>query len=67
MIMGAGAIGLVIENREEADRRGVLPICELMGSHLFNIAGHIARIESAHFEKGLDKLLAAIEEEYNLD
>ncbi len=45
MIVGAGAVGIVMETREEVDRRGVAPICEVLGTHAFNTAKHISQID----------------------
>ncbi|MBN2718236.1 MAG: acyltransferase domain-containing protein, partial [Deltaproteobacteria bacterium] len=44
MIMSAGAIAIVVERLDAVQARGVRPVCELLGSHVFNTAGHHARL-----------------------
>ena len=43
MILGMGAAGIVIETRIEAEKRGVLPIAQLLGSTFANSAYHAVR------------------------
>ncbi|MCU0489446.1 MAG: acyltransferase domain-containing protein [Anaerolineales bacterium] len=66
MIVGAGAVGLVIETQSAAEQRGVQPICELLGTHSFNTAKHISQIDSETFARELDRFISRMEQEYGL-
>lgn len=66
MIVGAGAVGLVLEADTEAEKRGVGPICELLGSHSFNTAKHISQIDPDTFARALDSFMHRMEREHGL-
>lgn len=67
MILGAGAVGLVIEKEADAAQRGMNGICRILGTHAFNTAGHQVRIDSSRFSVELDRFMAKMEEEYGLE
>lgn len=67
MIMGAGAVGIVIEKEAEVEARGMNGICRLLGTHAFNLAGHQTRIDSKKFSIELDRFIARMEKEYQFD
>lgn len=64
MILGSGAVGLVIEKEADVARRGMNGICRILGTHAFNTAGHQSKIECARFGTELNKFLTKIEHEY---
>lgn len=66
MIVGAGAVGLILETQAAAEQRGVQPICELLGTHSFNTATHISQIDSETFARELDRFIGWMEQEYGL-
>lgn len=67
MIIGAGAVGIVIEKESEVEKRGMKGICRLLGTHSFNMAGHQTRIDSKKYSIELERFIAKMEREYQLD
>jgi 3-oxoacyl-(acyl-carrier-protein) synthase/NAD(P)-dependent dehydrogenase (short-subunit alcohol dehydrogenase family)/acyl carrier protein len=66
MIMSAGAVGLVLETKTEIDKRGVIEVCELLGTHSFNTATHPSQIDANQFANELDKFVGRMEQEHGL-
>ena len=66
MIMGAGAVGIILETQAAVEQRGIHPICELVGTHSFNTAKHISQIDADSFSVELDRFLTRVEQENNL-
>ncbi|MBN1481879.1 SDR family NAD(P)-dependent oxidoreductase [candidate division KSB1 bacterium] len=67
MILSAGAVGLVIETKEEVDKRGVQEICQLVATHAFNTASHISQIDVNFFAEELEKFVTKLEKTNGLD
>ncbi|MBN2528539.1 MAG: SDR family NAD(P)-dependent oxidoreductase [Deltaproteobacteria bacterium] len=67
MIMSAGAVAIVIERLDEVQKRGVRPVCELLGSHVFNTAGHHARLNVPMYADELKVFLDEMAQQYQLD
>lgn len=67
MIIGAGAVGIIIEKEAEVEARGMKGICKLLGTHSFNLAGHQTRIDSKKYSVELDRFISRMEREYQLD
>ncbi|GAE88150.1 type I polyketide synthase [Acetivibrio straminisolvens] len=67
MILGAGAVGLVIEKEPDVAERGMNGICRILGTHVFNTAGHQSKIDSNKFAVEFDKFMTKMEEEYGFD
>lgn len=67
MIMGAGAVGLVIEKETAVAKRGMNGICRIVSTHAFNTAGHQSKIESAKYCTELNRFLTKVENEYGLN
>ena len=44
MILGMGAVGMVLERRNDVENRGQYPIAQLLGSHFSNSAFHGTRL-----------------------
>lgn len=63
MIIGAGAVGLVIEKEELVEARGMAGICRIVGTHAFNMAGHQTKIDAAKFSEELERFIAKMEKE----
>jgi len=66
MIMGAGAIGIVVERQDECARRGVAPVCELLGTHAFNTAGHPSSLDIPRYAEELEIFIRRMEERHGL-
>jgi len=66
MIMSAGAVGIVVERAQLAEERGVAPVCELLGTHAFNTAGHHARLDVPRYAEELDEFLVRMESTHGI-
>ena len=49
MIISAGAVGVVLETKEEVERRGVQEVVQVLGTHSFNTAKHPSQIDCDQF------------------
>ncbi|MFP4661865.1 MAG: beta-ketoacyl synthase N-terminal-like domain-containing protein, partial [Halanaerobiales bacterium] len=67
MILGSGAVGLLLEKERDVQRRGMNGICRILGSHAFNTAGHQSRIDTDKHAVELDRFIKKMENEYRLD
>ena len=67
MIIGAGAVGIIIEKEAEVEARGMKGICQLLGTHSFNLAGHQTRIDSKKYTVELERFISKMEQEYKFD
>jgi acyl transferase domain-containing protein/acyl carrier protein/phosphopantetheinyl transferase/NAD(P)-dependent dehydrogenase (short-subunit alcohol dehydrogenase family) len=67
MILGSGAVGIVVEAEEEPRRRGMDPIVELLGTHLGNSAYHGSRLDIPHIARSMDRFITRMEREFGLD
>lgn len=54
MIIGMGAVGLVIETASEAERRGIKPIVKVLGTYYSNSAYHGTRLDVDHISNELE-------------
>jgi malonyl CoA-acyl carrier protein transacylase len=61
MIVGSGAVGLVIEEDREAKARGVKPLAELIATQFENSAFHPTRLDTEHVSQIMGRLLAKAE------
>ena len=57
MIIGMGAVGLVLETPEAAAHRGVEPIAELLASRIVNSAFHGTRLDVDHISREFTALV----------
>ena len=67
MIISAGAVSLVVERMDAAQARGVRPVCQLLGSHVFNTAGHHARLNVPRYADELKYFIDEMAAQYGLD
>mmetsp|Transcript_27139 Transcript_27139/g.46786 ORF Transcript_27139/g.46786 Transcript_27139/m.46786 type:complete len:649 (+) Transcript_27139:112-2058(+) len=61
MILGCGAVGIVLETETAALRRGARPKCQLIASHVVNSAFHAALMDSHHVAHELEIFLCKVE------
>ncbi|MDP4180221.1 MAG: SDR family NAD(P)-dependent oxidoreductase, partial [Bacillota bacterium] len=66
VIMGSGSVGLVVEREADVAERGMNGICRILGTHLFNSAGHNSKIDTNRHCIELDRFLTRIEREYDI-
>ena len=67
MILGAGAVGLVLETDEAAAERRRRPLATVLGAVAANSAFHASAIGTKHASELLHKLLAQVEEVHGLN
>ncbi len=61
MIIGMGAVSLVIEEQGLAEARGVEPLADVMATHFVNSAHHPTRLDVSHIAGEVGKLLERAE------
>ncbi|HEY9061759.1 MAG TPA: SDR family NAD(P)-dependent oxidoreductase [Pseudobacteroides sp.] len=66
MILGSGAVGLIIEKDADVVKRGMNGICRILGTHLFNAGGHQSKIDVNKHCVELDRFISKMENEHNL-
>ncbi len=66
MILGMGAVGMVIERARDAAARGVVPIAEQLGTTIVNSAFHGTRLDTDHIADAMSRLVADIAEREGL-
>jgi malonyl CoA-acyl carrier protein transacylase len=67
MIMGSGAIGIIVEKASECEKRGIAPVAELVGTHCFNTSGHHSQLDIAKYAEELEVFISRIEKEKGLN
>ncbi len=65
-ILGAGAVGLVIEDQASAAKRGMNGQCEILGTHISNSAYHTFNIDVAHMASEMKKFITRVEKRTGL-
>ncbi len=66
MIVGMGAVGLVLESAPECAKRGMLPIARILGTRVSNSAFHGSRLDVEHIAGEMQALLAAAGRRYGI-
>ncbi|HET8953226.1 MAG TPA: SDR family NAD(P)-dependent oxidoreductase [Solirubrobacteraceae bacterium] len=61
MIIGMGAAGLVVEAAEAARERGIVPICEVLGTVTANSAFHGTRLDVEHIGGVMEQVVSQAE------
>jgi acyl transferase domain-containing protein/acyl carrier protein len=61
MIIGMGAAGIVVESAAAARERGIVPICEVLGSVTANSAFHGTRLDVDHIGGVMEQLVRQAE------
>ena len=65
-ILGAGAVGLVIESEDCVRKRGMNGQCEILGTHIANSAYHAYNIDVPHMSREMKKFIAKVEQQNHL-
>ncbi|MGA2594354.1 MAG: acyltransferase domain-containing protein, partial [Bryobacteraceae bacterium] len=61
MIMGMGAVAMVVESPDAARERGIRPICEVLSAVTGNSAFHGTRLDVQHIGQVMENLVAEAE------
>ncbi|MDH3687084.1 MAG: acyltransferase domain-containing protein, partial [Myxococcales bacterium] len=67
MILGMGAIGVVLESPACARERGLRPICEVLSTVTANSAFHGTRLDIEHIQGVMETVVAQAEQRFGLD
>ena len=67
LIVGAGAVGLVIEDEPLVRNRGMKPLARLLLTASANSAYHVSRLDTDHVADVMAKFIKRIEDVYGLD
>ncbi len=67
LILGMGASGMVIESADAARERGLRPIVEVLGTVTANSAYHGSRLNIAHIQELMEKLISDCEARHGID
>jgi len=65
-ILGAGAVGLVIESETCVNERGMNGQCEILGTHIANSAYHTYNIDVPHMSREMKKFITKVEKQNGL-
>jgi acyl transferase domain-containing protein/NAD(P)H-dependent flavin oxidoreductase YrpB (nitropropane dioxygenase family)/acyl carrier protein/NAD(P)-dependent dehydrogenase (short-subunit alcohol dehydrogenase family) len=65
-ILGAGAVGLVIEDQASAAKRGMNGQAEILGTHIANSAYHTFNIDVPHMASEMKKFITKVERQTGL-
>ena len=65
-ILGAGAVGLVVETAEAARSRGAFIKARVLATHIANSALHASRLDGVHIRQELNKFLADVERTHGI-
>ncbi len=65
-IIGAGAVGLVIEKESCAKKRGMNGQCEILGTHIANSAYHAFNIDVPHMAHEMKKFITKVEKQNSI-
>ncbi len=66
MIIGMGAVGVIIESESAIQTRGIKPIVDLLGTHIVNSAFHGTRLDREHISSQMDEFISIIERRFNI-
>ncbi len=67
MIIGMGAVGLVVEKESGTNERGMKPLVKLLGTEIVNSAFHPTRLDINHVSQVMDRLMSRTENKYGLN
>ncbi len=66
MILGMGAVGLVLESLESVRDRGLFPRVEVVAGHFVNSAYHATKMDKDHISDSLNRFLTQVEVEHGI-
>ncbi len=67
MIVGMGAVSLVVEEQAEVEKRGMKPLAKLLATEIRNSGFHVTRLDVGHVAQVMNELVAHAEKEYGLN
>ena len=67
MIVGMGAVSLIVEDEAEVAKRGMKPLARLLSTEISNSGFHVTRLDVGHVAQVMNRLVATAEKEYGLN
>ena len=67
MIVGMGAVSLIVEDEAEVAKRGMKPLAKLLSTEISNSGFHVTRLDVGHVAQVMNRLVATAEKEYGLN
>ncbi|CAN0232427.1 unnamed protein product, partial [Laminaria digitata] len=67
MIVGMGAVGVVVERDGLPEERGVEPIADLLDTRFVNSAFHPTRLDIEHIATEVESMMTHVEERFDID
>ncbi len=67
MIVGMGAVSLIVEEESEVLKRGMKPLAKLLETEISNSGFHVTRLDVAHVAGVMNRLVSAAEKDYGLN
>ena len=67
MIVGMGAVSLVVEDEAETAKRGLKPLAKLLSTEISNSGFHVTRLDVGHVAQVMNRLVATAEKDYGLN
>ncbi len=67
IIIGMGAVGIVVEKAGLCEERGIEPIADLLGTRFVNSAEHPTRLDVDHIADEVGALIGAVEQQFGID
>jgi 3-oxoacyl-(acyl-carrier-protein) synthase len=61
IVLGMGAVGLIVESEKSARERGIKPLCKILGTHMANSAYHGTALDNDHVSSELENFIGRME------
>ena len=67
MIVGMGAVSLVVEEESEVAKRGMKPLARLLETEIANSGFHVTRLDVGHVAQVMNRMITRAEKDYGLN
>ncbi len=67
MIVGMGAVSLIVEEEAEVTKRGMKPLAKLLETEIANSGFHVTRLDVGHVASVMNRLVSNAERDYGLN
>ena len=67
MIVGMGAVSLIVEEESEVAKRGMKPLAKLLETEISNSGFHVTRLDVGHVAQVMNRLVSKAEKDYGLN
>ena len=67
MIVGMGAVSLIVEEQSEVEKRGMKPLAKLLATEIRNSGFHVTRLDVGHVAQVMNELVSHAEKDFGLN